>query len=121
MKHLITFSLLAVLSVGAFADEVTLPQGMIPILPSGTQITSSYLDQNVMSITKDEKPFVVAENNLMFFTATNAESGDELWVSDGTVSGTRIVKDIVPGSEGSDPKWLTVVGNLVYSDPNKRK
>ena len=33
MKHLITFSLLAALSVGAFADEVTLPQGMIPILP----------------------------------------------------------------------------------------
>lgn len=114
MKHLITFSLLAALSVGALADEVTLPQGMIPMLPSGTQITSSYLDQNVMSITKDEKPFVVAENNLMFFTATNTESGDELWVSDGTVSGTRMVKDIVPGSEGADPKWLTVVGNLVY-------
>ena len=51
------------------------------------------------SITKDERPLVVTAGNLIFFrTASSAAAGEELWVSDGTPAGTRMVKDIVPGS-----------------------
>ncbi len=34
--------------------------------------------------------------------------GAELWVSDGTTAGTRMLKDVVPGVVGSFPSLLTV-------------
>ena len=34
----------------------------------------------------------------LFFTADDGETGDELWVSDGTSEGTQLLKDINPGS-----------------------
>jgi ELWxxDGT repeat protein len=37
----------------------------------------------------------------VFFRASDAESGSELWHSDGTPAGTRQLADIFPGSEGS--------------------
>ncbi len=41
-------------------------------------------------------------------------SGGELWRSDGTLAGTRQVRDIIPGPTGSDPRDLTAVGNRVF-------
>jgi ELWxxDGT repeat protein len=40
-------------------------------------------------------------------TATDETHGQELWTSDGTKIGTRLVKDIYPGSEGSYPRAAT--------------
>ena len=43
-------------------------------------------------------PQYLAEvNGIIYFAATQAGSGTELWASDGTFSGTRLVKDIRPG------------------------
>ncbi|MDE7442597.1 MAG: hypothetical protein K2M65_00365, partial [Muribaculaceae bacterium] len=120
MKKIFSLAMAATLSSSAIvqADEIVLPSGMTPLLPAGVEITSSYLAQNVVSITKDEKPLVVANNNLIYFTASTTTDGEEIWVSDGTPEGTHMIKDIVPGSEGSDPKWLTVVGDKVYFSAN---
>lgn len=41
-------------------------------------------------------------------------SDSELWLSDGTIDGTRRVADINPGPDGSDPHRLTVVGDEVW-------
>jgi ELWxxDGT repeat protein len=51
---------------------------------------------------------------LLFFTACNAQSGCELWRSDGTRAGTRIVKEIVPGESGGDPHGLTPWRGRLY-------
>lgn len=40
--------------------------------------------------------------------------GPELWRTDGTVTGTVMVKDINPGPTGSNPKELTLVNGIVY-------
>ena len=40
----------------------------------------------------------------VYFSATDATHGDELWRSDGTAAGTVLVKDINPGSAGSVPR-----------------
>ena len=40
-------------------------------------------------------------NDQLYFTANDGESGNELWVSDGTTEGTHILKDINPGFSGS--------------------
>ena len=39
--------------------------------------------------------------SVAFFYANDGVHGMELWKTDGTPSGTLMVKDIVPGSEGS--------------------
>lgn len=39
----------------------------------------------------------------LFFTAETHSAGRELWVSDGTLEGTRLVREIHPGAAGFDP------------------
>lgn len=44
------------------------------------------------------------QGNKFFFLAATPAAGDELWVSDGTLTGTYMVKDIYPGTgDGIDP------------------
>ncbi|MGE4294764.1 MAG: ELWxxDGT repeat protein [Campylobacterales bacterium] len=49
----------------------------------------------------------------LFFSAYDA-NGSELWVSDGTEAGTRMVKDINPGSASSAPYVLAAIGETIY-------
>jgi ELWxxDGT repeat protein len=46
-------------------------------------------------------------NGTVFFVARDADTGEELWRSDGTAGGTFRVKDIARGSTPSYPQWLT--------------
>jgi ELWxxDGT repeat protein len=50
----------------------------------------------------------------LFFTAIDAEHGRELWVTDGTPTGTRLVKDIQTGPGNSVPGGLTVFDGKLY-------
>ena len=43
----------------------------------------------------------------LFFNASDGRHGRELWTSDGTRAGTKLVKDILPGSDDSDPTWFS--------------
>jgi len=45
---------------------------------------------------------------------SNRVYGQELWFTDGTAAGTRMVKDILPGSAHSYPRGLTVVSGRLY-------
>ena len=63
-------------------------------------------------------------NGLLFFTANDGVNGNELWVSDGTPGGTKLLKDINPGSSsygypsGSYPYNLTAVGGQLFFTAN---
>lgn len=48
------------------------------------------------------------------FRAESSGRGAELWISDGTPSGTRMVKDIWPGAEDSSPWHFVSFRGLVY-------
>lgn len=56
----------------------------------------------------DLKQFVVLGNN-MLFSADNAVKGSEVWSTDGTTSGTSLVKDIFPDMTGSNPQFIKPV------------
>ena len=57
-----------------------------------------------------------ALGNTLFFRANDGETGSEIWTSDGTAAGTRLVKDIWPGHHESFPMMLTAFGNEVFFD-----
>ncbi|MBM7842281.1 ELWxxDGT repeat protein [Herpetosiphon giganteus] len=56
----------------------------------------------------------------VFFTADNGVHGQELWVSDGTDSGTRMVKDIVAGAEATWPTQLEPANHGVFFVVNQQ-
>jgi len=52
--------------------------------------------------------FAQLGKDILFSARGSMKTGIELWASDGTVAGTRLVKDIWPGSRSSDPKRIRV-------------
>lgn len=60
-------------------------------------------------------------NGTLFFAAidgAHGSTGTELWASDGTTAGTRLVKDIYPGPLSSNPSDLGNGNGLLYFSAN---
>lgn len=62
--------------------------------------------------SSDPKPLGVI-NNKLIFTAYHPNNGTELWLTDGTSTGTTIIKDIVNGTGSIDVRKSFVYGNLL--------
>ena len=50
----------------------------------------------------------------LYFSANDGKHGFELWRSDGTARGTRMVRDINPGRGWSDLSGITAVNRIIY-------
>src|ERR1700730_13913516 len=58
---------------------------------------------------------LLAIGTTIYFSATDGPlRGVELWRSDGTAAGTRIVRDINLGSDSSSPNYLTNVNGILF-------
>lgn len=53
-------------------------------------------------------------NNQLLFTADDGTSGAELWITDGTETGTQLLMDINPGAAGSNLRFLSSWNGKVY-------
>lgn len=84
---------------------------------SGTALVKDICPGTCNSIPDQLTPStgLTAGSNFLFFAASDGTNGRELWKTDGTASGTVLVKDICPGSCGSDPYDLTVVHRTLFS------
>ncbi len=71
------------------------------------------------NIQEGDPRYLTVYEDRLFFAADGPE-GRELWVSDGTVEGTKVFMDIWPGDSpqglirNSDPSHLTVVGGRLF-------
>jgi ELWxxDGT repeat protein len=61
---------------------------------------------------------IIAASNYLILPIRNDSLGYELYVSDGTQSGTTMLKDIFAGSSNSNIQYLTLHNNLVYFSAN---
>jgi ELWxxDGT repeat protein len=50
----------------------------------------------------------------LLFSADDGTRGPELWVSDGTPRGTRLLQELVPGPVGGNPSQFTATRRHVY-------
>lgn len=66
------------------------------------------------SLTGYGLPYYGNVNGILYFRASDGVTGYELWRSDGTADGTKLVKDIVPGIDSSSPMWPTDVSGTLY-------
>lgn len=84
----------------------SLPEGMTALLPDGVKANLSQTKH-----VQEQKNLVVAgspqKGYYAFFQAADSDHGEELWITDGTPAGTRMVKDINPGVATSNIQYLT--------------
>ena len=57
---------------------------------------------------------LTAVGNTLYFEGFDSKHGNELWQSDGTPRGTRLVRDIRRGDRSSRPRNLTAVGKSLF-------
>ncbi|MEZ4656067.1 MAG: hypothetical protein R2911_00675 [Caldilineaceae bacterium] len=50
----------------------------------------------------------------LFFLGVDNEHGEELWISDLTADGTKLLKDITPGEDDSQFSLLTASDSFLY-------
>ena len=99
------FLLAAFIMLSICLAAQTLPEGMVKLTPENVEV--SIVDTRAIDKVKN---LVVAGSKesgyKAFFAAKDADHGEELWVTDGTVEGTKLVKDIFPGVSSSDISWM---------------
>jgi ELWxxDGT repeat protein len=92
--------------VGGQSDYVYVTSGAagdaVPVTPSSGKGASPFFVNGV-----------AFGDRALFTFATEAE-GEELWLTDGTSSGTRMVKDTWPGTTPGYPSAMTVVGTKAF-------
>ncbi len=89
--------------------------------PDGTVSITAGLPGSLSSSSSSNlsHPDIVQVGGRIFFVALNYYSGEELWTSDGTEAGTRLVFDTLPNtsdiySSGASPSNLTDLNGTLY-------
>ncbi len=95
-------SLLATLALSAGAVGAQVPYPVIDLDTSPPQEQGSNPRQ------------MLQIGDLTFFIATTPGTGEEVWVSDGTPAGSRLLTDIRAGELGSQPRILGRFGDLMF-------
>jgi ELWxxDGT repeat protein len=76
--------------------------------------SSMYEPDQYLDVSNKKSFSVTASSSRAFFFASDDERGEELWATDGTESGTYLVKDIVPGEDSNSTYELLSVGERVF-------
>lgn len=97
------------------------------VLPDGRLVSAAYVDGNFglfvsdgtsegtsqIAQVHDGASMQIVFEGLAYFSASDEAHGGELWCTDGTSEGTRLLLDIAPGPEGSGASRLCEFGGCV--------
>ncbi|MCH8533217.1 MAG: hypothetical protein LAT65_20450 [Saccharospirillum sp.] len=81
--------------------------------PGAEQLVKDIREGEQGAISSVNTHMTIFDNEL-YFTADNGDTGRELWKTDGTEAGTRLVKNINDRTATSQPNELTVFNNHLY-------
>lgn len=95
------------------AEDVVLPANVKPLLPQGVELTITYLNENIQAKQQEEQP-VIKCGTTLYFAATDAAHGCELWKYDAIAKEAKMVADVNPGEGSANPKWMAKCGNRVF-------
>lgn len=84
-----------------------------PFITDGTP-QGTHLLKNINPNFSSDPQYYTEFNGEVYFQANDGTHGIELWKTDGTESGTVMVKDIIPGALGSGPINFVVYKNNLY-------
>ena len=86
---------------------------------AGTKLLKDiYVGTSTTYASSSDPSFTCRLGNYVYFGANDGKSGTELWRTDGTTAGTKLFKDIRPGSSGSSPSFMTRIGDKIYFQAN---
>ena len=88
---------------------------------TGGSRNGTFLLADGLEIDQETRPVWVPGMNLLFFVANDGVHGFELWRTDGTAAGTRMVRDLLPGSASPQPMELTAFKGRLYFVANHRE
>ena len=74
--------------------------------------TSAFAEPRLLPLTRVND--FVDFRGVAVFSHIDEFVGEELLISDGSPTGTRLIKDIEPGPDGSQPTTPVVWGNNIY-------
>lgn len=115
MKKNLSLLITAIISTGSMVAQT---EGtMTALLPDGVKasVTQEKRFDSQKNICVAGSP---TKGYYAFFAATDSEHGEELWITDGTPEGTRLVKDINPGISTSNIEYLTRFNDKVVFSAN---
>lgn len=81
---------------------------------AGTTELKSYTFTDDVEFENDLKYIARYDNNNVLFVFADGANGTEIWKSDGTVGGTNLSVQMVPGAEGGTPGQLLNFGDAIY-------
>lgn len=81
---------------------------------AGTKLLKRLAREKELESYINEKWMVAGSQFYFTYPDEDGHIGRELWKTDGTPAGTVLVKDILPGGNGSSPYPLGVVGSTLY-------
>lgn len=90
--------------------------GDVELWKTGSNNASTARVLNIAADTSGRPQTMVAAGNKLYFSAYTRQNGRELWVTNGTAGGTKLVADVQEGPEGSEMGMaMAPLGNSVIS------
>ncbi|MBN1536515.1 MAG: hypothetical protein JW908_07270 [Anaerolineales bacterium] len=109
----VSFTTILILFNGVISPQVVHSQSSDTFAPASIVKDINPGDDIANELGSHPRDFIQFNGNL-YFVSRDREHGQELWKTDGTLEGTKLVKDFTPGIGDTNFQGFTSYGNMFY-------